>query len=352
LNLWRGWGVEPKPGDWSLMRRHIKEVLAGGNAEAADYIIRWVAWAVQHPDERAQVVLAFKGPRGTGKGTLGNALCRIFGQHGTHISSADHLAGRFNGHLRDACLLFADEAYWPGDKGAEGALKRLVTEPDLFIEAKGRDGVTVPNMLHIIMASNEDWIVPAGESERRYAVFEVSDCHKQNEAWFKPLYAEVEAGGLGAMLYDLLRLDLGDWHPRRLPKTKALMEQQARSLSPEDEWWLALLEGGTIPACDPRDPARAVSNDYITKGGLYGDKETKHQGLYHYARVTSPRLKSKSDAALGRYLTAQGCKRCRVLRQRGWEFPKLSAARTAWEGRFPGWQWEDANLTEWQSDED
>ena len=27
LNLWRGWGVEPAAGDWSLMKRHIVEVL-------------------------------------------------------------------------------------------------------------------------------------------------------------------------------------------------------------------------------------------------------------------------------------------------------------------------------------
>jgi Family of unknown function (DUF5906) len=104
-------------------------------------------------------------------------MCRIFGQHAVHISSADHLAGRFNAHLRDACLLFADESYWPGDKRAEGTLKRLITEPDLLIEPKGRDAVTARNMLHVMMASNEDWIVPAGEHERRFAVFDVSKCH-------------------------------------------------------------------------------------------------------------------------------------------------------------------------------
>ena len=28
LNLWRGFGITPKPGDWSLMRGHIHEVVA------------------------------------------------------------------------------------------------------------------------------------------------------------------------------------------------------------------------------------------------------------------------------------------------------------------------------------
>jgi hypothetical protein len=49
LNLWQGWGVEPKAGDWLLIREHIEVVLGSSNAEYADYIIRWIAWAIQNP---------------------------------------------------------------------------------------------------------------------------------------------------------------------------------------------------------------------------------------------------------------------------------------------------------------
>ena len=148
------------------MREHIRTVMTS-SAEMFDYVIRWLAWAVQHPDERAEVALVFKGGKGVGKGTLGNAMCRIFGQHAVHISHAKYLTG-FNAHLRDASFCFADEAYWPGDKAAEGNLKRLITEPTLLIEGKGRDAISVENMLHVMMASNEDWIVPASQGERRW----------------------------------------------------------------------------------------------------------------------------------------------------------------------------------------
>jgi hypothetical protein len=40
-----------------------------------------LAWTVQHPAEQAEVALVFLGEIGTGKGTLGKAMCRIFGQH-------------------------------------------------------------------------------------------------------------------------------------------------------------------------------------------------------------------------------------------------------------------------------
>jgi hypothetical protein len=57
INLWRGWGVQPKQGDWSLIRRHIEQVIADRNPKSAEYIIRWIAWAMQHPDRQAEVAL-------------------------------------------------------------------------------------------------------------------------------------------------------------------------------------------------------------------------------------------------------------------------------------------------------
>ena len=161
LNLWRGWGVNPRPGYWSLMRRHIEEILAGGDPPAAQYILRYAAWCVRNPDERAEVALVFRGDKGCGKGTFADALKRCFGQHGLHISSSDHLVGQFNAHFRDCMLLFADEAFWAGDRKGESALKRMVTEPTLFIEQKGIDAYEWKNRLKVIMAGNDEWVVPA-----------------------------------------------------------------------------------------------------------------------------------------------------------------------------------------------
>jgi hypothetical protein len=70
LNLWQGWGVEAKPGDWGLIREHIEKVLAGGNEEFAEYLIRWIAWSVQNPAAPAEVALVLIGEKGAGKGML------------------------------------------------------------------------------------------------------------------------------------------------------------------------------------------------------------------------------------------------------------------------------------------
>jgi hypothetical protein len=360
LNLWRGWGVEPKAGDWGWMRKHMFEVLAAGDDAVDAYVMRWLAWTVQNPAERAEVALVFRGKKGTGKGTLGNALMRIFGQHAHHISSADHLAGRFNAHMRDCCYLFADEAYWPGNKGAEGALKRLITEPTLFVEAKYRDGVTIPNMLHVIMASNEDWVVPAGEGERRYAVVDVAEIHCQDTKWFRQLYDELEEGGYAAMLHDLLAHNLGSWHPRDgIPRNDALVRQQAESLTPLDAWWIELIEDGTLPGASEDEPHRTISNEYEEEvehgtADSFGNKRTRvvrRRGLYDQARHSSPKLRHATDTALGLYLRAQGCDNVRkVRRRRGWTFPSLAKCCAAWVKRFPGWRWRNPDLEGWTAD--
>ncbi|MCA1453981.1 hypothetical protein I6F35_12240 [Bradyrhizobium sp. BRP22] len=355
LNLWRGWAFEPKPGDWSKLREHIRQVLCSSKQELFDYVMNWLAWSVQHPDERAEVVLVMRGRKGTGKGTLGNAIRKLFGQHALQISSSQHLVGRFNGHLRDCVFLFADEAFWPGDKAGEGTLKRIVTEPTIIIEGKYRDAVEVPNLLHIMMASNEDWIVPAGEHERRYVVFEVNDLHLQDIPWFKAINDQLENGGYGAMLHDLLHRDISGFHPRQLPKCNDLTSQQAMSLSPLDSWWVELIENGTLAGCDPAAPYMARSGDYpeVIKND-WGSvvRIDKHPGLYTAARTIEPRLRNVSEHKLGEHLKKQGCTNdMKVLRRRGWMFPTLEECRKKWEQRFPGWKWRHPHLAAWEAND-
>jgi len=361
INLWRGFGVEPCKGDWSLMQQHILEVLSAGDRAVYDYVINWLADCVQNPNRQAEVALVFIGGLGTGKSLLGRAMCRIFGQHGRHISSPEHMTGKFNAHMQMCCFLFADEAVAPGDKKAEGALKRLITEDTLFIEPKGVDPFEVPNRLHPMIASNHNNVVPAGEKERRYVAQKVSDAHQQDEAYFTPLYAQMRSGGLEAMLYGLLDYDIGKWRPRKIVHTAALSQQQEESLSPVDQWWLELLRTGVLAGVRGPKPNEAVSNHYDEDVVAFRDnfggehkRTVRREGLYDQARRISPKLKGMSDTALGRYLRdpERGCVNTWVKRDRGWRFPTLADCRDKWCARFPDTVWADPSPTDWTFGED
>jgi hypothetical protein len=342
LNLWRGWGVEPKSGSWRLLKRHIFKVLAKRDRAFFLYIMKWTAWTLQNPGARAEVALVFKGGRGTGKGLFARALKQIFGQHGLHISDDKHLTGHFNAHLQDCALLFSDEAYWPGNKGAEGTINRIISEPTLLIEPKGINVFEVDNRIHLLMATNHDWVVPAGADERRYAINSVSDEFKQSKKYFDPLYAEMENGGIAAMMHDLLAYDLKGWHPRNdVPNTVTLQEQKMMSLAPEEEWWYALLQSGELPF-EERFKGTDDRNKYpcmITGAAAY-----KH------ARETVPKLKSRSDKSLADHLLKKhGCVPpegdVRIGgKARPWVFPPLKEARAAWDMKMSTvTEWDDPN---------
>jgi Family of unknown function (DUF5906) len=123
LNLWQGWGVEDREGDWRLVWDHIVKVICDGNEEFGD-VLRWIAWSIQHPNAQAEVALVLIGQKGTGKGTLVRCLERIFKPHSFQVSDREDVIGKFNGHLEDVVLFIADEAYWGGDKRCVGRLQQ------------------------------------------------------------------------------------------------------------------------------------------------------------------------------------------------------------------------------------
>ena len=246
FNLWTGFAVEPKGGNWSLMRRHIEDVICSGDPDHIRYLMGWLARMVQRPAEQGEVAVVMKGGEGTGKGFVARAFKHILGTHGLAISNSKHLVGNFNGHLRDVVFLFADEAFFAGDKAAIGSLKSLITEPYLTIEAKHANAVQMPNYLHVMMASNEEWVVPASQDARRFFVLEVPGTRKNDHAYFAKINAQMETGGYEAMLFDLLNMDLSEFNVRAVPSTEGLQTQRKLSLPIPELWWKDCLERGYV----------------------------------------------------------------------------------------------------------
>jgi hypothetical protein len=245
-NLWSGFSVEPKEGDWNLMRDHIHRVICSGDNAHKEYLLDWTARMFQKPHRQGEVAIVIRGAKGVGKGIFFQYLRMAWGQHGAYISNAKHLVGNFNGHLRDCVMLFADEAFFAGDRQHESVLKAIVTEPTLPIEAKHQNLINVMNMLHIGMASNSDWVVPASHDERRYFVLNASDHRVGQRNYFAKIIAQMDNGGLAAMIFDMLHRDISSFEVRDVPDTPEMAEQKKHSLDSLDRWWLAILERGFV----------------------------------------------------------------------------------------------------------
>ncbi len=245
-NLWQGFQVASVEGSWKLMKKHILHVICSGDKAIYRYVINWLARMIQEPWTPGEVAIVLRGGEGIGKGALVNNLCRIFGQHSCSLRNINHITGNFNAHMSDCILMYVDEAFWAGSKGAEGVLRGIITEPTLFIVPKFVDGKERRNMLHIIMSSNNDWVVPASFDARRYCVLDVSDHRKGDREYFNALFTEINNGGLEAMLYDLEHTDISCFEVRDFPITNALIKQKILSLEPVKTWWYQKLNDGEL----------------------------------------------------------------------------------------------------------
>jgi hypothetical protein len=203
-----------------------------------------------------------RGGQGAGKGTTISLFADIFGQRALHVSHAKHVVGQFNAHLKDCVLLFADEAFYAGDKEHESVLKTLITEPTRMVEYKGKDVIQLSNFTHLMMSSNKDWVVPVEMDDRRFFIVDVAENSAKDEKYFDPIYQQMRGSdrktpgpGTQALLYDLLHRKITR-SIRDIPETKAKLDHKLESLDTVNRWLYEIIhpDSDVVPdACTIKD---------------------------------------------------------------------------------------------------
>lgn len=331
-NLWRGWTVEPsEEGSCDIFKEHLLTNVCVGDREAFEYLWNWCALTVQRPHQPIGTAIVMRGDRGTGKSTFARVIGELFGQHFLQVTSSRDLTGRFNAHLRDCILLFADEAVWAGSKSEESTLKGLITEPYLSIEGKGRDLYQCRNMLHLIIATNNEWSVPAGLDERRFMAIHVGNGQKQNTAYFKKLWHQLNTGGKARLLWELLNHDVRGFDPYKIPQTKELLQQKILSLDPQSEWWHEKLDNASIlPTLewDSLIPIQGLYLDYVQHCRLTGMRAPKSVNfLANKLRLLLPREPKVSRNRLQHDMEFATGKLVAGTLQTMWTLPPLAECR-------------------------
>lgn len=303
-NLWRGFTCQPlayehgsreaKAG-FDMFLAHARENICRGDNELFTWLMGYFAHMVQRPFERPLTTVVFRGGKGTGKNALVDRVGNLMGS-GHYLVAHDgrYLTSNFNAHF-DSCLcLVLDEAFWSGDKAAEGKLKGLTTAPEIIIERKGREPYMVDNLVRLIVIGNEKWLVPASADERRYAVYDVGDGRKQDRKFFHDMRVFIdEMGGNQILLHYLQNFDLSKVDVNYAPRTAALLDQKVSSLEPFHQFWFDCLSFGKI-----------VNSDFACEweGELDVDKERFRMAFGRYCRDKNIRSRIPDDRSIGKQL--------------------------------------------------
>ena len=316
-NLWQSYACVPKAGDCGIIHEHAYDIICRKDEGLYRYFMSWMAQIVQQPWELLGTAIVLRGKMGTGKGVMCTQFGSLFRPHFTHATKPEHLVGRFNAHLNQAVVVFADDVYLPGEDN--GALKTLITEKTMLLEYKGKDIVEVDNYIRLMIATNHDWAVPAGLEERRFCVLDVSDERRLDTSYFEAMDHKMKSGGREAFLHDLLNYDIRGMDLRKLPQTEGLIENKLLTMSTVQQFWYQILLRGTV-----------LANDRIWTPRI--KKDPLHDEFKTYAKEEGRPPKS-CETILGITIKrlCPHSKPANVNGNRGWEVGALEQCRVAFD---------------------
>lgn len=346
-NMWRGFGVKAEEGDWSLLKDHIRENICREDQVSFEWLLNWMALGVQNPAEVIGTVPSLLGPPGTGKSVLAHGYGRLWGPHFVPVTQAEHVMGRFGGHLIAKRFCFIDEGIFGGDRRMAGVIKTRITEPKIILEQKGIDPIQMDNRMIFMVASNEDNPAPADSRDRRWMFFEVGENRREDRKFFGALIEQLESGGYEAMLWELMHRDLQTGpDPHQTIKNIALGDKIMRAQTPEYRFIFGLLDEARLP-----------------QNSIAGASTTTIKAMWEEMRKNYPNSSRVTTASLGKFinkvfvnvttkLNGQYREGDEIERSTQYNFPPLQECRAQFS-KFIGAPLEWLNdAKQWLSDND
>ncbi len=253
VNVWAGWGVVPtETGSCELFKAHLRDRVCSGNTNAFHYLWRWMAHMFQLPRVKPGAAIVLQSTvKGSGKSVVGEVLGQLVGMaHWAMVKEREHILGRFNAHLADALLIQVEEAVWARDPKGEGVQKSVVTERHTLIERKGQDAIKGQSFARVLITSNEEFVVPATEGERRFLVLRMTNENIAGPV-VQAMMAELRDGGYQRLMFELMHADIAGFDPVRPPVTDALLAQIAHNMGVVEEWWQKTQENDALAPLMP-----------------------------------------------------------------------------------------------------
>ena len=337
-NLWKGFPehsvkdeIAAKDGV-AAFKEHMLENICQKDEGLYVWLWSYFAHIIQKPGEKPLTALVFRGDKGVGKNALIRIIGELLGSYYLLTSDRRYLVGNFNAHMENRLLFVLDEAFWSGDKQAEGRLKDLITGDRHVIERKGKEMYEVDNFTRVVIIGNEDWLVPASFDERRFAVFDVGDGRKQDTHYFRTMRKNMELGGYCHLFEELLQHDLSEAEKEGLwnkaPSNDALLVQKLNSLGPFEQWWQGSLHDGNILGMPFTEGEWLY---FVATSNLRSAFQTYCKEHNIRSRISNPRIFSKHL----KKVCPKAVKSRRGTPQLwGYAFPDLEECRALWEKRI------------------
>lgn len=250
FNTFKGFGISYDPNftvDTTVIQpvlNHLHQIWCNRNDEAFQYLIRWLAHALQKPHEVPGVAIILTSPQGAGKNILTDFLFKkLFAPYGTYTADLTHLTGKFTSLSTEKILVILDEVQGTNTAATSDRLKSIITQQTTSMEKKFADARLVESFRRFIFCSNHENPLFIEPDDRRFFVLRVSAEKKGNFEYFEQLYNGLGDNCAVHLFHYLLRLDIQDFVVAKFPNTQAKKDIISQTVSPVVEFLGEFVEG-------------------------------------------------------------------------------------------------------------
>lgn len=248
VNLFTGLGVEAKEGKCDRLLG-LLHFLCNEDDGVFDWVLKWLAYPLQHLGAKMRTAVVMWGKEGTGKNLFFEVVRAIYGKHGGMITQKQ-LEADFQTWLSAKLFLIANEVISRQEmRHHVGYLKNLITEPEIWINRKNRDERCEANHCNLVFFSNELQPLQISPDDRRYMIIRTPPLMPAE--FYRAVVDEIAAGGAAALLAYLQAYDLGGFDPHSKPiETDAKRELIQLGMSSPQLFWQEVKSGDLeLPYC-------------------------------------------------------------------------------------------------------
>lgn len=333
--------------------QHIKKIWCKGDMKAYNYVLNWFASIIKYPGRKLRSCIVLKSTERAGKGIIIDKIREIMGENYVfHPSSPKDILGDFNSGCRNKLLVFLDELVWGGDKERAGTFKKLTTEKYISINEKFKSVFTVKNLMNIIIASNESWVVPAGTTDTRWFCLlldpYLATCSRTEKKRAVENILSTDIRRLAKFFYER---DISDWDSDDIVITDELREQRIQSMSPMNKWWFDAQNSGYIENNDTKYYYAHDSSE--SKAGSIISLKKRFGSYIEYSGDRHMTFRSFNKAI--RHLMGDVPiikPRVNGVQIRSIKLPDLEVTRNIWREKFADADWEFEDPEVLNSDDD
>jgi len=332
LNYWSGSLITPAPGNWDVIKNHLMDVICANDIKLYEYLIKFMAHMLQHPEEKPGVMIILLGKQGTGKGLFFQILQCIWSRSTLLVSDINQVVGKFNAALERHYVILMDEALFSGDRKSQDRMKSLITEKTCHIEQKFQPSRTIESVHRFFASSNHNQFSHVEADDRRSLFIRVSEVRQGDRAYFTSLVQAIDNNSvIAAMVHDLANIDLTEFDVRVRPITDEHSNQKLLSLQGIDRYWYEALLSGKFPA--KWESKLWKDRLFIPTSWL----QDSYQEFDKRSQRFAPTLSKEIADAMARLCPS--AKKCRKTNhsghpQRGYALPDLTAARKEFENVY------------------